>query len=174
WVERGVEKAESVSDHSFRMTVMALALGKKLGCDVNKLVRLCIVHDLQESICGDLILDYSKYDFTAKGLSKEEKTKKETQAFEELKSMLGKKEAKEFEELWNEYEARETKEAKLAKELDILEMLLQAFEYEKAGNFKKPVWSVWLAEAEANQGIKNPVLRGIWGRIKEKAKEFEK
>jgi putative hydrolase of HD superfamily len=32
WVERGVKDPESVSDHSFRMTVMAMALAEELDC----------------------------------------------------------------------------------------------------------------------------------------------
>lgn len=35
--------------------------------------------------------------------------------------------------LWNEYESGNTKESQLCKDIDKYEMILQAFEYEKAG-----------------------------------------
>jgi len=59
-----------------------------------------------------------------------------------LNEMLGgegNKQARErIRSLWEEYEARETPEAKLVKDLDRLELVLQAGEYERGG-YKAPV-----------------------------------
>ena len=53
WVDRGVKDAESVADHSMRLSVMALVLAKKLGLDECKAVKMAVVHDLPEAIVGD-------------------------------------------------------------------------------------------------------------------------
>ncbi len=166
WIERGVENPESVAEHSFRMAAMAFFLAGKLKCSREKLVKMCLLHDLHESICGDLVLDYSRYDFATKGLSFKEKKRKEFEAFSELKKILGKKNSKEFEKTWKEFDGQKTRDAKIAKELDVLEMLLQAAEYEKNKNFKKPVWEVWIAENKKK--IKNPVLKKMLKELEEK------
>lgn len=166
WVERGVSNPESVAEHAFRMSAMALVLAPKLKCDSEKLVKMCIVHDLHESISGDLILDWKRHGSSYKGLNKEEKAMREKKAFEELLEILGKKDSREFKKLWLEFEQQKTGEAKIARELDVLEMLLQAAEYEKADNHaeKKPVWIPWITAH--SQSIKNPELRKILEEIK--------
>ena len=168
WVRCGVKNPESVAGHSFRMATMALMLGKKLECDIDRLVKICLVHDLHESICGDLILDFSKYYPEFKGLDPKEKKQREFVAFEELKKILGKENSEEFTELWTEFENQKTKEAKIAKELDVLEMLLQASEYERQKNFEKPLWKLWIKENDSR--VKHPVLREILDKIIEKMK----
>ena len=130
---------------------------------------MCLLHDLHESICGDLILDYGKYSHKFGGLSRKEKEKREKKAFEELTQILGQADAKEFSLLWQEFEEQKTKEAKIAKELDILEMVLQAAEYQKNKNFEIPIWKPWITENR--EKIKNPELKKI---LEELEKQMQK
>lgn len=68
------------------------------------------------------------------GVSKEDKHSQEKAAMERLEAQLGAAHGmvgNELRELWCEYEEGKTKEASLVKQLDKLEMLLQAAEYEK-------------------------------------------
>ena len=169
WVLCGVKEPESVADHSFRTAAMAFFLAKKLKCNKNRLVKMCLLHDLHESICGDLILDYGKYSHKFGGLSRKEKEKREKKAFEELTQILGQADAKEFSLLWKEFEEQKTKEAKIAKELDILEMVLQAAEYQKNKNFEIPIWKPWITENR--EKIKNPELKKI---LEELEKQMQK
>ncbi|MDD5163140.1 MAG: HD domain-containing protein [Candidatus ainarchaeum sp.] len=163
WVLCGVKNAESVAEHSFRVAVMAFFLAKKLKCNSEKLVKMCLLHDLHESISGDLILDYSKYGEKLGGLGKEEKAAKEKKAFEELTQIIGQKDSKGFRESWLEFEEGKTKEAIIAKELDVLEMMIQVAEYQKNKNFEIPLWPIWIKE---NRGrIKNPELKKILSEI---------
>uniref|UniRef100_A0A674JTM0 HD domain-containing protein n=1 Tax=Terrapene triunguis TaxID=2587831 RepID=A0A674JTM0_9SAUR len=68
WVYRNVEKPESVSDHMYRMAVMALVTeDKQLNKD--RCVRLALVHDMAECIVGDIA--------PADNISKEEKHQRE-------------------------------------------------------------------------------------------------
>jgi len=134
WKRWGISNAEHVSDHAFRMSVMAMFFAKELKCNEQKLVQLALVHDLHESICGDLILDYSSYHPKAKGLPKKEKKKIERKAMEKLAKLLPKEKGKKFKKLWIEAEKGKTREGKILRELDKLEMLLQAAEYERESN----------------------------------------
>ncbi len=133
WVDRGVKNAESVAEHSFRLSVMALTFAKKMGLDESKAVKLAVVHDLPESICGDVATRIKE---ELQKITNHEKKEREEKALDELCGMLDEKTASEIRALWEEYEARESKEAKLVYELDRLEAILQAVEYEEKGNFE--------------------------------------
>ena len=53
WVRSGVENPESVAAHSWGMAVLALRLAPK-ELDTEKILSLCLVHDLPEVRVGDL------------------------------------------------------------------------------------------------------------------------
>jgi putative hydrolase of HD superfamily len=60
-VRSGVPKVESISDHMYRMSLMAMTLpdemeigGTKAIIDRHRCIRMCLVHDLAESIVGDI------------------------------------------------------------------------------------------------------------------------
>jgi putative hydrolase of HD superfamily len=123
WVREGVPRPESVAGHSFRAALLALALVPELGADTNKLVRMLLVHDLAES--DPAVGDITPYD----GIPPEEKHRRERAAMERLCAALPN--GAEMLALWGEYEEGRTPEARLAKQLDALEMALQAAEYER-------------------------------------------
>eukprot|EP01024_Parvocaulis_polyphysoides_P072816 TRINITY_DN9292_c0_g6_i1.p1 TRINITY_DN9292_c0_g6~~TRINITY_DN9292_c0_g6_i1.p1 ORF type:complete len:193 (+),score=38.49 TRINITY_DN9292_c0_g6_i1:159-737(+) len=125
WVKRNVKDPESIADHMYRMAAACFALKGKVQVDHGHCMKIAIVHDMAESIVGD---------FTPHcNVTKEEKYKLEKNAIEKIQKMLGEESegAKEVVELWNEYEKGETPAAKIVKDLDKLEMILQAHEYEK-------------------------------------------
>ena len=53
WVRSGVENPESVAAHSWGMAVLALRLAPK-ELDIEKILSLCLIHDLPEVRVGDL------------------------------------------------------------------------------------------------------------------------
>lgn len=169
WVERGVLDPESVSDHCFRMTVMAFALGDQLGCNANKLMQLSLLHDLHESVCGDLILDYSRLGGTLKGFSPAEKKKREHVAMKKLFARLPAPLRPKWTRLWKEADAGKTREARIIKELDRLEMLLQASEYERVKNYQKPIFDIFSGNDEFI--IKDPLLLQLLNQIRKKTKK---
>ena len=80
---------------------------------------------------------------------------------EHMITLVGKGAGSEIMELWKEYSERKTPEAKFVKDLDRFEMILQAFEYEKAeenvgrlqdffestkGKFQHPMVIKWVEE----------------------------
>ena len=50
-------RAESVADHSWRIALMAMLLtGEEefKSMDMNKVIRMCLIHDLGETFTGDI------------------------------------------------------------------------------------------------------------------------
>lgn len=124
WLHHRVKDPESISDHMYRMAVLAM-LCPSTDVDIGKCVQLALIHDLAEAEVGDLTpLD---------NVPKAEKVEREKQAIEYfVHDLLGDSPAgKRILDLWMEYEERETKESKLVKDLDRFELCLQAIEYER-------------------------------------------
>ena len=63
WIQNGVNNPESVASHSWGMSLLAMKLCPE-NLDLSKVLQICIVHDLPESIVGDI----TPYD----GVSKDE------------------------------------------------------------------------------------------------------
>ncbi|XP_023652898.1 5'-deoxynucleotidase HDDC2 [Paramormyrops kingsleyae] len=127
WVYKSIQKPESVSDHMYRMSMMALTITDST-INKDRCIKLALVHDMAECIVGDIA--------PADNVSKAEKHRREEEAMKHLTGLLGDDQRKEIYGLWEEYEHQSSPEAKLVKELDQLEMILQAFEYEELE--KKP------------------------------------
>ena len=100
------------------------------GVDVQKAVKMALVHDLAEAKVGDLVIVGDKQD----KISKEEKARIELETMEQVAKDLGEAFGQEVLDLFNEFEERETPTAKFLADLDKLEMLVQAEEYETTQN----------------------------------------
>lgn len=120
WVRVGIPSPESVADHSFRVAVMALLFGPRLGLNVDKMVRLALIHDLAESRVGDLT--------PTDRVTSVEKRELESLAFAEI--VDGLPEGSALVDLWREYAEEATAEARAVHQLDKLELALQALVYE--------------------------------------------
>ena len=130
WIRRGIVPCESVADHSWRMAAMALLLPSSsprhddsddLPLDIDKCVAMAIVHDLAEALVGDICPD--------DGVPAHVKQQREHEAMQYMANLLPQKSR--FQALFDEYEARQTPEARVVKDLDLLDMILQANEYEE-------------------------------------------
>jgi putative hydrolases of HD superfamily len=143
WIDRGVDQPESVADHSYRLALMALIIGfRRDDIDVERAVRLALVHDLPESIAGDVTpfddriaeegqdrqaLFHEAPAYSA--AADEAKTAAERQAIADLTSDLPTDLRTMITESWEEYEAGCSPEAHFVRQLDKLETWLQAVEY---------------------------------------------
>ncbi|MAG22024.1 MAG: hypothetical protein CL943_01785 [Candidatus Diapherotrites archaeon] len=162
WIERGVQNPESVADHSQRLSVMAMVFAKKLGLDENKALKLAVVHDLPESIAGDTVTRIRE---ELQKIPNHEKREKEEKALGELCEMLDEDNAKDLKERWFEFEEKKSKEARLVYELDRLEAIFQALEYEREGNFKVSLQEFY---DYADARLKTPELRQVFKELMEK------
>lgn len=127
WVVRGVPMAETVADHSWRMALMALQTEKellKMGVDTNKVIEMCLLHDVGESVIGDIIPEI--HQTSKQKVTKEEKKKYEMEAVLKLAHQFS---FPKLSTLFAELEAGETRESQIVQNLDKLDMLLQAYEY---------------------------------------------
>ncbi|GAA5849954.1 hypothetical protein JCM8547_000963 [Rhodosporidiobolus lusitaniae] len=128
WVNHGIDKAESIADHMYRMSMMCLAFPETSSLDIGKCVMLSLVHDMAEADVGDITPEH------ASGVSKAAKLALEEKAMERIYGLLGNTSipALRIKSLWEEYEARETEESKFVKDLDLYELCQQAVEYENS------------------------------------------
>ena len=109
-------RPESTAEHSWRLTLMALALqGDPPGIDHHRLLGLLIVHDLGEAVSGDIPAPQQ----TGSKIAEERRD------MVALLAPLPDEAAARLLALWDEYAAAETPEARLAKGLDRLETVLQ-------------------------------------------------
>ena len=109
-------RRESVAEHSWRLALMAFLLRDEFpALDMDKVLRMCLIHDLGECFTGD-IPSFLKTDAD---------TEKEDALLARWVSSLPAPYCVEMAELYAEMDALETEEAKLYKALDKLEAVIQ-------------------------------------------------
>jgi len=113
----GSGRQESVAEHSWRLALMAMLLSgvdEFSGTDLQRVIRMCLIHDLGESFTGD-VPAFRKT---------EEDTASEKERFRAWVSGFPQSLREEWSGLLNEMEAMESPEARLWKALDKLEALI--------------------------------------------------
>lgn len=117
WTSAGQQ--ESVAEHTWRVCLMALVLSPRFpGIDFEKLVKICIIHDLGEAIGGDIPAPEQ----ARRGAAKSGDERRDLVT---LLAPLPGALRDEITALWDEYENAASPEARLAKGLDKLETILQ-------------------------------------------------
>lgn len=113
WTSEG--RQESVAEHSWRLAVMAMLCADEYPeLDVNKVIRMCLIHDFGEAITGDIPAFWKT----------EQHEVEEESAVMRLLSMLPAKMQQDLQSLFAEMNDMKTPEAKLYKALDNLEGVL--------------------------------------------------
>ena len=117
-------EAESVAEHTWRVTLMAMLLVSEFpDVDTARLLKMCVVHDLGEAIGGDVPAPVQAR--RRESGDSEGKAAAERRDLVTLLEPLPEALRSEITSLWDEYEAAETREARLAKAVDKLETILQ-------------------------------------------------
>lgn len=109
-------RVESVAEHSFRAALMAYFMTDEFpDADMNKVIKMCLIHDLGEAFTGDIpVFNKTKQD-----------EEKESSLLTKWVKSLSEPYAQEMQELYQEMEARQTQEAKIYKAIDGLEAVIQ-------------------------------------------------
>ena len=134
WRLRGVADPESVADHSWGTAYLVLLYADEAGVDRRKAVEIAIVHDLAEAITGDVATRASRL---ADLNEKLEKGRREREAMRRLTSTYSRRSMEHVLALWDEYEAGRTAEARFVRDMNLIDMCLQAHLYESDGRYAR-------------------------------------
>ncbi|CAK7203126.1 hypothetical protein SEUCBS139899_005855 [Sporothrix eucalyptigena] len=135
WRRFGIAYGESIADHMYRMALISMLAPPALAArlDMNRCIKMCLVHDMAESLVGDIT--------PVDGVPKPEKSRREATTMDYItETLLGSVEGgadgavgKELRGIWQEYEDSLTPESHFVHDVDKMELLLQMVEYEKRG-----------------------------------------
>ena len=148
-------RKESVAEHSWRMSLMAMLLKSEFpDADMDKVVKMCIIHDLGECFTGDI----------ATFIKTDADRKTEDELLQQWVGSMPGEVSADLSALFAEMEAQQTAEAKIYKALDKLEALIQhnespletwsenEYELNKTYAFDTVAFSQWLT------GLRKAVL----------------
>lgn len=113
----GLDRYENSAEHSWHVCVTALMLKDYANqeIDINRVIKMLLIHDLGEIDAGDTIVYASQSD---------EVKNQELRGIQRLFALLPNDKAEEFITLWEEFEAGETPDAAYAKAIDRIPPLL--------------------------------------------------
>lgn len=126
WALRGVVDPESVADHSWGTALLCLAFAEEAGVNTEHSLRIAIVHDLAEAEVGDIP---RRVDEADQPVGRETKAALEEAAIRRLATGPLACAA----EPWHEYEATRSPEALFVRDMNLIDMCVQALFYETAG-----------------------------------------
>lgn len=163
WIQSGIPESEveSIAGHSFGMAMLIINLRSQLlenGIDVERALKMALIHDVAEAITGD----YTPMD----DISELEKHLAEDEAFTQI--MDGNHEGRFLKELWDEFEAGNSPEAQVVKRMDKLDMLIQAYIYEKQQSIRLD--SFW---ADMDDLFKNSESQPIFDYIRNNRTKYK-
>lgn len=155
-------RTESVAEHSWRMSLMASLLRHEFpDLDMDKVVNMCLIHDLGECFTGD-IPTFVKTDADRAA---------EDELLDQWVKSLPDELSADIAALYDEMNAQETAEAKVYKALDKLEALIQhnesplstwsenEYELNKTYAFDTVSFSDWLTE------LRKAILEDTFAKI---------
>ena len=131
WGIYGIKSAESIADHCYRVSMFAMLLADVLNqhgedIDVEKVMRMALLHEMAEARIGDIPLPATRY--FPEGVKAEAEEKAITEMLEGFGSLkdyyIG---------LWREYEFHESLEGHLVQIADKMELMIQVSQYEALG-----------------------------------------
>ena len=127
----GEDRRENDAEHSWHVATMSLFLEKysKTKIDVNKVIKMMLVHDLVEIYAGDTFA----YDENANL----DKSERELKAMDKIISQTSKSLGALINSLWLEFENKETDESKYANAMDRLQPLLANIYSNDGGTWKE-------------------------------------
>jgi putative hydrolases of HD superfamily len=132
WTLRGLPNGtESVAAHSFGVSVTAMLLADKfmaqgIPVNVEKILRMALLHDWAEARVGDMPRTAALY------FGAEARKQAETAAFADIVGEVDGAESL-YSSLYEDYEHRNSLEARLVKAADVIDLLVQVLALERAG-----------------------------------------
>lgn len=114
-------RRESDAEHSWHLAMYAMLLAEHADepIDVNRVIRMVLVHDLIEIYAGDTFC------YDAKG--NEDKEERERLAADKLYAILPPDQAAEYRLLWEEFDRMDTPDSRFAAALDRIQPLINNY-----------------------------------------------
>ncbi|MFA5357503.1 MAG: HD domain-containing protein [archaeon] len=159
WKIRKVSKPESVADHSFSVALLCRLFANDENLDAEKCVSLALVHDLHESISGDICSREFEHEQEMTNVEKEEK---ELSALEKLLSIAPENKKLIISKIAKEYFAQKTLESKFVRDMDLVDMCLQALYYKKNNRTKKDLSDFFRS---ASKKIKSKTAKVLFEKV---------
>lgn len=159
WVIRNINNPEPIAGHMYSMAMMTFLL-EDPNIDRIKCMQLALVHDLAESIVGDITPEDN--------IPVAEKHRREDEAMKEIVSHLGEDLGKRIYNLYKEYEAKETAEAKFVKELDRFDLVACSDFYEKRDGTPGTLQEFFDITAGK---LENPLIKGMMDELVKQRKQ---
>ena len=155
WIIKSkVKEIESVAEHSYAATSIAMIISDLVGLNTEKVMKMMLIHDLPEGIIGDLVPG--------------ENANKDADEEEAIRSILGSLPDKmqiDYTKIWNEFKMNKTKESQLVHEIDKLELIIQLSLYRD--RMSKEAFNEFLQSSEKiieldlNRELLNEILKEI-------------
>jgi len=144
---------ESVAAHTFGVILSAMMLARDIpGVDMERLLKLCLVHDLPEARTGDANAVHKRY------VTMDEKSA----VAEMIRGLPG---GEEIANLLSEFRDRKTTEAILAHDADQLDMLLSLKEHLDTGSSDAARWIPYVRarlKSEKAKALAGAILKEYW------------
>jgi putative hydrolase of HD superfamily len=161
-------RRENSGEHSWHLALYALVLADQAGPGVNidRVVKMLILHDLVEIDVGDVPI----HSANGTAHSSAEVAKAEARAADRIFGLLPADISKDLRALWEEFEAAETPDAVFAKSLDRVQPVLHNI---ASGGGSWTEYNVTFDQLEARVGHK--VARGapaIWTYVRGRLGQF--
>jgi len=167
WIVHGLKNSESTAEHIFRMAILAWVLGNKKKLNMEKVIKMALIHDICEVYAPDLtpydpllpknpkdpknikkiLSKWPKFSLAEKRKRVLKKCEKEMRGLNKLVSELPSKLRVEIKNLWLDFEKGLSPEGRFVKQIDKAENLLQGLEYwETQGKIQRNLWGRWAKE----------------------------
>ena len=185
WQIHQIKNSESTAEHIFRVTIIAWILGQKKRLNLEKVIKMALIHDLCEIYALDLtpydpllpedekkaikamkVLKkrWPKFTSTLKRKKQKDKYKIELAGLKKLTFGLPSYLITEIKNLWIDFEKGLSKEGRFLKQIDKFENFLQGIEYwKKYGKIQYKLWTRWIKEI-----IDDPILLELIDEIDKK------
>jgi len=170
WISHGIslQEVESVADHSFSTTVLAMLLadlevanGRRIN--IERVLRLALLHDLPEALTFDISKSYLEY----LGMRGEAiKSELEQAAWKHLIEGIEKGAIrKRYAQLQSEFNAEQTIESMIVHAADRLDLLLQIAEYRRRGYPKAILADLWKSTSQKLRGSKLSSVKTLYKMV---------
>ena len=161
-------RPENSGEHSWHLALYALTLADQAapGVDINRVIRMLLLHDLVEIDVGDVPIHSQNGTAHASDATQQS----ESRAADRIFGLLPPDLARDFRALWDEFEAAETPDARFAKSLDRVQPVMANL---KSGGGTWVTYNVTLDQLDARVGSK--IARGaprLWDWVRAQTLRF--